>query len=102
MTRDFEKMAKKREAEASKITDLDVWKSVVSKAIELRVDATVKADILLQAIPDIGVIFAQLKHHNNSGNLTDKEYHDILKICVEILETKMGIVDFDPLKYDED
>lgn len=102
MSDDFAEMARKREIEAQRISDIDVWKSVVAKVLPLEVDNDVKADILLQSIPDLGVIFSQLKLHNKSGDLSDAEYHDILEVCIDKLEKDMKIVDFDPLKYDED
>jgi len=99
---DFESMASKREEEASKLTDLDIWKTVVEKAVLLDADSFIKADILLQSIPDVGVIFSQLKHQYNIHNITDREYHDLLELLVEKIEKEMGgRIDFDPLKYDE-
>ena len=99
LSSDFEGMAKEREEEAAQLTDLDIWKSVVEKAVILEADAYIKADILLQSIPDIGVIFSQLKVQNRKKLLGDKDYHDLLEVILEKLEKDMGMVDFDPRKY---
>ncbi len=101
MDEDFEKMARDREEEARKISDLDVWISVVEKVVNLDVSPEEKAAILLQGIPDVGVVFGQLKIHYKNGKLSDKEYHDILERCVKKLESELGMRDFDPLKYNE-
>jgi alpha-amylase/alpha-mannosidase (GH57 family) len=99
---DFEEMASRREEEAAKLTDLDIWKTVVEKAALLDADTYIKADILLQSIPDVGVIFSQLKRQHNKKNITDTEYHDLLEMLVEKIEKELGgRIDFDPLKYDE-
>jgi len=102
MGNDFESMAREREEEAAKLTDLDVWKSVVEKAVILDSEPFIKADILLQSISDIGVIFAQLKVQNRKGNIPDQEYHDLLEIILEKLESDMQIHEFNPLKYKEE
>ena len=99
---DFDEMAREREVEASKLSDLDIWKTVVEKAVKLDVESFVKADILLQSIPDIGVIFSQIKNQYNKGNINDEDYSDLLEILVKKLEDDMGMVDFDPLKYNEE
>ncbi|MHA2502259.1 MAG: hypothetical protein ACXAE3_05270 [Candidatus Kariarchaeaceae archaeon] len=99
---DFEEMATQREMEAAKLTDLDIWKTVVEKAATLDAEPFIKADILLTSIPDIGVIFSQLKYQYNVQNLSNKEYHDLLELLVEKIEKELGgTIDFDPLKYDE-
>lgn len=98
----FEEMAKKREIEASKLTDMDIWKTVISKVVELPdTPLDIKVDILIQSVPDIGVIFGQLKYQNSIGKVNDKDYHDMLEICISKLEKKKELVDFDPRTYTE-
>lgn len=96
---DFDEMAKNREEEAAKLSDFDIWKSVVKKAVKLDVETNVRADILLQSIPDIGVIFSQLKSQFDKGNLTSQDYHDLLEVLIEKVETEMKEIEFDPVKY---
>ncbi|MHA2251798.1 MAG: hypothetical protein ACXAD7_15655 [Candidatus Kariarchaeaceae archaeon] len=93
-SKDFEKMANEREEFAQTLSDYDIWKQVVQSAITIEADPEMKANILITSIPDIGVIFTQLKEINQNGDLSNKEYRQIVEICMKKLENQM--VDFDP------
>jgi len=93
-SKDFEKMAIEREEFAQTLSDYDVWKQVVRSAITIEADPEMKANILITSIPDIGVIFTQLKEICQNGDLSHKEYRQIVDICMKKLENQM--VDFDP------
>lgn len=99
---DFEKMAKDREILARKLTDIEIWRSIILKVINLDIDNDMKVDILIQSIPDIGTIFGQLKFFNSQQILGSLDYHDLLEICIKKYEERKRLVDFDPLKYKED
>ncbi|MHA2089736.1 MAG: hypothetical protein ACW98K_02655 [Candidatus Kariarchaeaceae archaeon] len=98
---DFGKMAEEREEFAQTLSDQDIWKSVIRSAIVIEGNPAFKANILLTTIPDIGMIFGQLRSNNKQGLISDQEYHDILEVCIKTLESRVGYVEFDPLKYDE-
>ena len=60
-----------------------------------------KADILLGAIPDLAVIYSQLKFNNRIGDLTNDELANFLKIIIERIELNSSEVEFNPLNIDE-
>ncbi len=97
----FEAMAKKREREARFISDAAVYKNVVEKIVKLDVDIDMKVEILSQSIPDIGIIFGQLRYQYNVGNIEAQHYHDILEKFITKMEREKRTIDFDPLKYTE-
>ena len=102
LTANFEKMAKDRELLADKLTDLEIWRGIILKVINLDVDSEMKVEILVQSIPDIGTIFGQLKFFNSQQILANKDYYDLLEICIRKYEKSKKFVDFNPLKYKED
>ena len=99
---DFDSMAEAREEYATTLSDLEIWRNIVLKIIKLEIENDMKVDILMQSISDIGTIFGQLKFYNTKGELTNKDYHDLLEICIAKYEQQKGIVDFNPLTYKED
>lgn len=101
-TQNFEAMAKKREREARFISDAAVYKNVVQKIVQLDVEIDMKVEILSQAIPDIGIIFGQLRYQYNVGNIEAKDYHDILEKFISKMEREKKTIDFDPTKYSEE
>lgn len=98
---DFRKMAQEREKYASSLSNSDIWKSVARSAIKLVGDPNMKANVLLSSIPDIGIIYSQLKYCSNQGYLSNKEYYDILEIILNTLQKDIKYIDFDPRLYDE-
>ena len=100
MIEDIRKLVRDREKQASKLSNIEIWRQVVLNAIAMDAPINMKASILLQAIPDIGVIFKLLKKYNDENRINDRDYHDILELCVKKLEANQQMVDFDPLTYE--
>ena len=71
---DFREMAREREEFAKSLSDKEIWKSVTKSTIKLVGDPTFKADVLLSSIPDIGIIFGQLKNANKTGEIEDQVF----------------------------
>ncbi len=95
----FHEMAKKREFEAKRISDEEIWRNVVKKVLLLNIEPDMKVTILMQSISDLAIILQQLKYFNSSGVLENKEYKQILEYCIEQIEAKREPVDYNPLNY---
>ncbi len=100
-----EDIAKEREDFAETLSQNEIWRQVVRNAIKMDAPIEMKADILLKAIPDLAVIYSQLKFNNRIGDLTNDELVEFLRIIIERIEQTTGEVEFNPLKmkdYNED
>ncbi len=96
-TTNFDEVASFRENFAHSISDLDISRNVVLKILQLSDESCeMKADILMSAIPDIGTIFAQLKYFNKNGFLSNKNFHDILEICIAKYHSNAQFAPFNP------
>ena len=101
MIRLTENIAKEREDFADTLSQNEIWRQVVRNAIKMDASIEMKADILLGAIPDLAVIYSQLKFNNRIGDLTNDELANFLKIIIERIEQKSSEVEFNPLNIDE-
>lgn len=97
-----DKLAEEREEYANTLSTFDIWRQVVRNAVKMDAEIETKVDILLGAIPDIGVIYSQLRFNNKIGDLTNKEYHDILESCLERLNLTRKDIDFNPIFIDDE
>lgn len=90
-------IAKEREIYAKTLSQKDIWRSVVRNAIKMKASVDMKADILLNAIPDLGVIYGHLRFNNKIGDLDNKEFFALLEIILNKLEIKRNEIEFNPL-----
>ena len=90
-------LADEREEYADSLTDMDIWRQVVRNVVKMEAEIDTKVEILIGAIPDIAVIYSQLRFNNRIGDLPNKEYHDILDGCLTRLKLRQGDIEFNPL-----
>lgn len=92
-----ENIAKEREDFADTLSQSEIWRQVVRNAIKMDASVEMKADILLGAIPDLAVIYSQLKFNNRIGDLTNDELANFLNIIIERIEQTTSEIEFNPL-----
>ena len=90
------KIAKERDLQAAAITDVGVYRSVVENIVSLDAELSDKIDFLLDAVPDIGIIIAQLSLCKKRGLLSDEDYNGIFNQCMLNLQRRRKPVDFNP------
>lgn len=98
---EFDQLADEREEFAQSISDLEIARHVVQQVLQLSEGDEMKVSILMDAIPDIGTIFANLKFFNREGQLSNRDFHDMLEVCLIKYHERKGIVDFNPLTYNQ-
>lgn len=96
-----EDIAKEREDFAETLSQNEIWRQVVRNAIKIDAPIEMKADILLKAIPDLAVIYSQLKFNNRIGDLSNDELAEFLRIIIERIELSSTEIEFNPLKMND-
>ncbi len=96
-----EDIARDREEFASTLSQNDIYKQVVRNAIKLDAPIDMKAGILLSSIPDLAVIYSQLKFNNRIGDLSNDDLAEFLSLIIEKIEVSSKEVEFNPLKMDD-
>ncbi|MCE7737669.1 MAG: hypothetical protein GPJ54_22450 [Candidatus Heimdallarchaeota archaeon] len=96
-----EDIARDREEFASTLSQNDIYKQVVRNAIKLDAPIDMKAEILLSSIPDLAVIYSQLKFNNRIGDLSNDDLAEFLALIIEKIEASSKEVEFNPLKMDD-
>ncbi len=94
-------IARDREEFANTLSQNDIYKQVVRNAIKLDAPIDMKAEILLKAIPDLAVIYSQLKFNNSIGDLSNDDLAEFLALIIEKIEASSKEVEFNPLKMDD-
>lgn len=92
-----EELAKEREEYAKTLSQEDIWNAVITNAIKMEAPAEMRAEILLSAITDIGIIYRLLKDHHRKGELNAEDYQNLLNILIEKIEERKKDVDFNPI-----
>jgi hypothetical protein len=96
-----EDIAKDREDFANTLSQNDIYKQVVRNAIKLDAPIKMKAEILLGAIPDLAVIYSQLKFNNLIGDLSNDDLAAFLQIIIGNIEESEREIEFNPLKIND-
>lgn len=96
-----EDIARDREEFANTLSQNDIYKQVVRNAIKLDAPIDMKAEILLSSIPDLAVIYSQLKFNNRIGDLSNDDLAEFLALIIEKIEASSREVEFNPLKMDD-
>ncbi|MCH8906636.1 MAG: hypothetical protein IH840_06065 [Candidatus Heimdallarchaeota archaeon] len=91
-------LAQHREDLAEKLSQEQIWEEVIHNAVGLDAPAEMKAEILLGAITDLGVIFRHLKKANRKSTISNYDYAKMLEVCLEKVEQRRIPVDFNPLE----
>lgn len=94
-------IARDREEFANTLSQNDIYKQVVRNAIKLDAPIDMKAEILLSSIPDLAVIYSQLKFNNRIGDLSNDDLAEFLALIIEKIEASSKEVEFNPLKMDD-
>ena len=94
-------IAKDREEFANTLSQNDIFKQVVRNAIKLDAPISMKADIILNAIPDLAIIYSQLKFNNRIGDLSNDDLAKFLALIIEKIEASSKEVEFNPLKVND-
>ena len=97
-----DELARERENYAESLSQKDIYRQVVRNAIKMDAEPEIKAEILLGAIPDIGVIYNQLRFNNRVGDLNNEDFKKLLQIIIEKLESEAKEVEFNPLSVDDE
>lgn len=96
-----EDIARDREEFANTLSQNDIYKQVVRNAIKLDAPIDMKAEILLSSIPDLAIIYSQLKFNNRIGDLSNDDLAEFLSLIIEKIEASSKEVEFNPLKVDD-
>ena len=96
-----EDLAKDRDAYANTLSQNDIYRQVVRNAIKLDAPIKMKADILLRSIPDLAVIYSQLKFNNRIGDLSNDDLAEFLALIIDQIEVSSKEVEFNPLKMND-
>ncbi|MCY3413294.1 MAG: hypothetical protein INQ03_16770 [Candidatus Heimdallarchaeota archaeon] len=102
MVTEIDEMARQREAEVASISDQEIYETIIKKILELDTEPIMKANILIEAVPDMGMIFGILKHQFNIGMMSEEEYKSITQYCIDGYQANEQDVHFNPLTYSED
>lgn len=90
-------LARKRERLANAIGQEEIWQVVVRNALSMNATIEMRADILLDAIKDLAIIFKYLKINHDEGRIDHDEYALLLERCIKKIETSKDDREFNPL-----
>lgn len=80
-------IANLREAEARQLSDYDIHAQVAYNIFELKgIDKYTKAQLLLESIPDLGLMFHLLRLMNKEQLIKNKPYQETLEIMMKLMQ----------------
>lgn len=97
---DAYEIAESREKAAEKLSEDAIHHEVVASVCKMSdVKADMKVEILLQSIKDLAVVFNIIREFNQRGELSNKDYAEILEVMTSKFYDEGGEVEFDPRRY---
>lgn len=91
-----EDIAKSREIASQGISEMNVYWSVVENIVNMDAEISTKIDILLQAVPDLGIILAHLSKCRSKAIITNNYYSKLVKSCLLWVNKNGGSTQFNP------
>ena len=93
-------IAAARESMAESLSESQIHKEVINNICNLTdVEISMRCDIMMQSINDLGTIFNTLKQFNELGRLSNSDYAIYLELFLAKFKNKKRLFEFDPRKF---